>query len=64
MDLSGAWKGYYEYGEGYYLPYFGERVKIEVVLSQSTNKIKGTSNELESILSSLKKFSSSVLGCI
>ena len=51
MDLSGAWKGYYEYGEGYYLPYFGERVKIEVVLSQSTNKIKGTSNELESSFS-------------
>lgn len=27
MNLVGKWEGYYEYGEGYALPQFGERVK-------------------------------------
>ena len=28
MNLTGKWQGFYEYGSGYDLPYFGQRVNI------------------------------------
>ncbi|ARN78092.1 hypothetical protein BST97_08820 [Nonlabens spongiae] len=43
--LSGIWKGYYEYGLGYDLPYFGERVKIEYHLDFKNFNLTGTTYE-------------------
>lgn len=49
MDISGKWNGYYEYGFGYYLPYFGSRIQIEVELYlDESNNLSGTVNELKS----------------
>lgn len=48
MDINGKWKGYYEYGIGYDLPFFGSRVEMEVDFSESDSKISGTVNEVPS----------------
>lgn len=48
MDIKGMWKGYYEYGGGYILPQFGERVQIEVVLKGANETFEGFVNEVES----------------
>jgi len=45
MNLIGNWSGYYEYGEGYALPHFGERVNISVVLDGNNDKFIGTVKE-------------------
>lgn len=62
MNIIGNWKGYYEYGVGYSLPYFGKRVKIEVVFDGTTESFKGYINEEESeysvpLKASIKGFS-------
>lgn len=51
MDINGLWKGYYEYGGGYTLPQFGERVQIEVVFKGSNEKFNGYVNEIKSVYS-------------
>ncbi|WP_438711042.1 hypothetical protein ACSTS3_21270 [Aquimarina muelleri] len=51
MNLNGNWEGYYEYGEGYILPYFGERVKIEVIIKGENDSFTGSTTEEESNLS-------------
>ena len=48
MSLKGNWEGYYEYGEGYILPYFGERVKIEVELYGDESSFTGLVTEEDS----------------
>jgi hypothetical protein len=49
MNISGKWKGYYEFGEGYMLPYFGEKVEFEAQFYQdSQGRIKGIITELPS----------------
>ena len=45
MNIIGNWEGYYEYGEGYSLPQFGERVEISVIFQGSNDKFIGTVNE-------------------
>ena len=45
MNLIDNWEGYYEYGEGYSLPQFGERVKIQVNLQGSNESFVGTVKE-------------------
>lgn len=51
MNLTGDWEGYYEYGEGYSLPYFGERVNLIASFEQKGNAFVGEINELESAYS-------------
>lgn len=41
MKISGIWEGYYEYGYGYVLPYFGERVKITLQMDGNQGNFKG-----------------------
>ncbi len=48
MDLIDKWIGYYEYGEGYSLPLFGERVTIRVNLQGRNDNFIGTVKEEES----------------
>jgi len=48
MNLIDNWVGYYEYGEGYSLPQFGERVKIYVNLQGSNESFIGTVKEEDS----------------
>jgi len=45
MNLIDNWEGYYEYGEGYPLPQFGQRVKIYVNLQGSNESFVGTVQE-------------------
>ncbi len=46
MDINGKWVGYYQYGVGYDLPFFGERVEIQVVFSlDSEGNISGSMTE-------------------
>lgn len=52
MDINGKWKGYYEYGVGYLLPYFGNRVEIEVTFTVDNSEyITGSVSETPSDLS-------------
>lgn len=51
MNLTDDWEGYYEYGEGYSLPYFGERVNLIARFVQKGNALVGEINELESAFS-------------
>lgn len=48
MELSGNWEGYYEYGLGYSLPHFGERVKMKVSLSGDHEEFTGEIEEEQS----------------
>lgn len=45
MNLMGNWKGYYEYGDGYVLPQFGEKVTIFVNLQGNNDSFIGTVEE-------------------
>jgi len=47
MKLKGQWEGYYEYGAGYSLPYFGQRVKMTVSFEGTNDNFKGTIEEEE-----------------
>lgn len=35
MEILGKWEGYYQYGEGYVLPQFGEKVTFMAILEES-----------------------------
>jgi len=49
MNIEGKWKGYYEYGVGYQLPFFGSRVEIEVDFKVDNDEnITGTISETPS----------------
>ena len=50
-SLVGFWKGFYEYGVGYQLPYFAGRVEFELVLTGTNNKLFGNCTEIESEIS-------------
>ncbi len=45
MNLIDNWEGYYEYGEGYTLPQFGERVKIHVNFQGNNDSFTGIVKE-------------------
>lgn len=42
MKMKGDWLGFYEYGEGYLLPYFGERVNFRLSLTDTEESFEGT----------------------
>ena len=49
MEINGKWKGYYEYGLGYILPYFGNRVELEMIVNvDSSGNITGSTTEVPS----------------
>ena len=48
MELAGTWIGYYEYGAGYVLPQFGERVKTTFHISGTPDDFEGFSEEDQS----------------
>ncbi len=48
MDIVGKWEGYYEYGEGYFLPQFGERVKFTITFNGANDDFTGFIKEEES----------------
>ena len=48
MNLIDNWEGYYEYGEGYTLPQFGERINILVNLQGTNDSFIGTVKEEKS----------------
>jgi len=48
MNLIDNWEGYYEYGEGYFLPQFGQRVQISVNLQGNNDNFIGTVKEVSS----------------
>ncbi len=45
MNLTGTWKGYYEYGVGYDLPAFGKRVRITADIKDEEEAVTGTIQE-------------------
>lgn len=52
MDINGKWKGYYEYGAGYRLPYFSKRVETEIEFTvDNENKLIGVTSESSSEIS-------------
>lgn len=50
-SIIGTWKGFYEYGSGYPIPYFAERVEIEMQLNGDNDKFTGNCIEFESEIS-------------
>ena len=48
MNLIDNWEGYYEYGIGYSLPQFGERVNIQVNFQGNNDNFVGTVKEVSS----------------
>ena len=51
MKMQGNWIGFYEYGEGYSLPHFGERVKFRFSLEDTENGFEGKCIEDDSEIS-------------
>ena len=45
MNLSGNWQGFYEYGSGYELPYFGQRVNIKACITDVNGSFTGEIEE-------------------
>ena len=48
MKLEGQWEGYYEYGAGYTLPHFGQRVKMTAFIEGNSDSFTGTIEEEQS----------------
>lgn len=51
MNLTGNWQGFYEYGSGYNLPYFGQRVNINALITDINGSFTGEIEEDDSIFS-------------
>jgi hypothetical protein len=51
MNLSGNWQGFYEYGSGYELPYFGQRVLIKASITDINGCFTGKIEEDDSVFS-------------
>ena len=51
MNLSGNWQGFYEYGSGYELPYFGQRVHIKAFITDANGSFTGEIVEDGSVFS-------------
>lgn len=45
MNLTGKWQGFYEYGLGYELPFFGQRVKIKTIITDVNGSFTGEIEE-------------------
>ena len=48
MTITGTWRGYYQYGNGYELQFFGEKVNITVVFEEVDEGFIGTVEEEKS----------------
>ena len=48
MNLTGKWQGFYEYGSGYDLPYFGQRVNIIASITDVNGSFTGEIKEDDS----------------
>ena len=62
MNLTGNWQGFYEYGSGYNLPYFGQRVHIKVSITDMNGSFTGEIEEDVSVFST--KLGSTVKGFV
>ena len=51
MNLTGKWQGFYEYGSGYDLPYFGQRVNIIASITDVNGSFTGEIEEDGSVFS-------------
>ncbi|WP_264549702.1 hypothetical protein [Flavobacterium sp. N2820] len=51
MNLSGNWQDFYEYGSGYELPYFGQRVHIKASITDVNGSFTGEIVEDGSVFS-------------
>ena len=51
MNLTGKWQGFYEYGSGYDLPYFGQRVNIKASITDTNGSFTGEIKEDVSVFS-------------
>ena len=51
MNLTGNWQGFYEYGSGYDLPYFGQRVNIKASITDVNGSFTGKIDEDGSVFS-------------
>lgn len=47
----GTWRGFYEFGAGYPLPYFAGRVEFEIELKEIGGQLSGTCRDFESEIS-------------
>ncbi|MEM6802393.1 MAG: hypothetical protein AAF696_13375 [Bacteroidota bacterium] len=45
MEIQGKWEGYYEYGLGYSLPHFGERIKMQLSIRGDAEEFEGEIEE-------------------
>ena len=45
MKLAGKWVGFYEYGQGYQPPSFGERVVVEFIIEDQEDGFEGSCRE-------------------
>ena len=50
-SVVGKWKGFYEFGAGYPLPYFAGRVEFEWLLTGTNDKLLGSCTDTESEIS-------------
>ena len=51
MNVTGNWQGFYEYGSGYDLPYFGQRVHIKASITDVNGSFTGEIEEDGSVFS-------------
>ena len=51
MNLTGNWQGFYEYGSGYDLPHFGQRVNIKASIIDINGSFTGEIKEDSSVFS-------------
>ena len=62
MNLTSNWQGFYEYGSGYDLPYFGQRVNIKASITDVNGSFTGEIEEDDSVFST--KLNATIKGFI
>ena len=62
MNLTGNWHGFYEYGSGYDLPYFGQRVNIKALITDINGSFTGKIEEDDSVFST--KLNATIKGIV
>ena len=62
MNLTGNWQGFYEYGSGYDLPYFGQRVNIKASITDVNGTFTGEIEEDDSVFST--KLNATIKGIV
>jgi hypothetical protein len=62
MNLTSNWQGFYEYGSGYDLPYFGQRVNIKASITDVNGSFTGEIEEDDSVFST--KLNATIKGIV